>query len=701
MTARAPSLGPAGGAAPLAPLARLRRTLVALLLGRALLAGAATALVVLAVARMLARLGVVVPSFPDDGGVLAVALLAGLAVAAALALRARRLGTERVALWVEERVPGLEYALVTAAEPRHAPLVPQLAPRLAGVPWARLGSGAAARALGPAALALVAAGGAYALAGATVPGIVGGAASGAGRGVAAAIALPPESVLGELRATVRPPAYSRLRAETLDDPTSVPGLVGSAVELRGEGDRAVTATLGGRELAARSGDGWRVALVMPESAGVVRLADGVAERLVVLEPRPDSIPTVVLDDAVRDTVVRTPIGSIPLLARAHDDVGLASSGFEFIVSSGEGESFTFRSGTVGAASHGGRREAELRAALRLDSLGLKPGDVVHVRAVARDGNTLSGPGVGASETRVVRVARLGEYDSVAVEGAPPPTADTTALSQRMLLLLTERLEARRPRLERPEVLREAQTIARDQTRLRKRVGELVYMRLGDDVGGEHAHFAGDGHDHGTEGRLDPEQLLARASAATGGMPGVTDFHGDETPVVAVNKPLLEAYNHMWDASRALDLGEPDDAIPPMRLALAALQRARQAERIYLRGRPPTVVVDLAKARLQGKEKGAGSVRDAGRAEDGGRAARARRLDAALALLARDAGAAVDSLLLLRVDALGDDRALAAALDEAVRRLRAGDDATAALRRARRAAAGEPAAEASLPRWGGA
>jgi len=300
----------------------------------------------------------------------------------------------------------------------------------------------------------------------------------------------------------------------------------------------------------------------------------------------------------------------------------------------------------------------------------------------------------------VRVARAGEYDSLAVEGAPPPTADSTALSQRMLLVLTERLHARRARLARADLLREAQVISRDQTRLRKRVGELVYMRLGDDVEGEHAHFPGDGHEHGVEGPLNAEQLLARASAATGGLPGATDFHGDETPVVAVNRPLLEAYNHMWDASRALDLGEPGEAIPPMRLALAALQRARQAERIYLRGRPPTVVVDLAKVRLQGKERGAGSERRAGRPVDDARGRRARRLDAALDLLAGAPAAAVDSLLLLRVDALGDDPPLAAALDEAVRRLRRGEDATAALRQARRAAAGEPAAEPSLPRWGG-
>ncbi len=47
-----------------------------------------------------------------------------------------------------------------------------------------------------------------------------------------------------------------------------------------------------------------------------------------------------------------------------------------------------------------------------------------------------------------------------------------------------------------------------------------------------------------------------------------------------------------EAGRWLELGEPDDALPHMRAALAAIQRARQAERLYLRGRPPTQVVDI-------------------------------------------------------------------------------------------------------------
>jgi hypothetical protein len=438
---------------------------------------------------------------------------------------------------------------------------------------------------------------------------------------------------------------------------------------------------------------------------VLRLHDGARQRLFVLEPRADSLPAVVLTVPARDTVLRVPDGTLAVGATATDDLGLASAAFEYIVSSGEGESFTFRSGRVGAVSPGGARRQALRAALVLDSLALKAGDIVHLRAVARDRNPAAERAMGASETRTLRVARAGEYDSLAVEGAPPPDADKSVLSQRMLLMLTEALEKRRPRIPKATLVAESRRIAVDQARLRRQVSDIVFSRLGGDPSGEHEHFAGDGHGHPdsvSTKALTPEELLAAASRATGtGQPAALDFAEGESPVVAVNKPLLEAYNHMWDAGRALDVGEPARAIPPMRLALAAIQRARTAERIYLRGRAPAVVVDVAKVRLQGKDTaGVLAPRSARVPLDPTAARRAGRLTRALALASRDAGAAVDSLSLLRVELLGEDAALATALAGAIDALRAGRDPAAAVARARAALAGERVTRDSLGRWSG-
>src|SRR5690606_37528345 len=65
-----------------------------------------------AMARLPPRLGAAVPWL---------AVLAGTATLAVLAWRSRTVASlQRVALWIEERVPELDYALVTAVDPRYA-----------------------------------------------------------------------------------------------------------------------------------------------------------------------------------------------------------------------------------------------------------------------------------------------------------------------------------------------------------------------------------------------------------------------------------------------------------------------------------------------------------------------------------------------------------------------------------------------------
>jgi hypothetical protein len=426
------------------------------------------------------------------------------------------------------------------------------------------------------------------------------------------------------------------------------------------------------------------------------LGDGSFQRIVALEPIADEAPAVTLVSPARDSVLRAPRGRIPLAADVHDDFGIASAAFEYIVSSGEAENFTFKSGTLGAARPGGTT-ASISSTLSLDALGLRPGDIIHVRAVARDANDVTGPGIGSSDTRAFRIARAGEYDTIAVEAAAPSDEDKSLISERMLITLAQALEKQRPRLTRDTLVAESRAIAADQKRLRRTVGDIVFMRLGGQPSGEET--SDEAAPAPARGR-NMQDLLARADSATNRSTDPIDFGGGESPVVAVNKPLLDAYNAMWDASTQLELGEPGRALPHMQRALDAIQRARQAERVYLRGRPPQVVIDVAKARLQGKDKGASSVR-APAAADSAQSIRISRFVRAVELASRDPRPAIDSLLVLRIDALTDAPAFAAALRDATEALRRGrsTDATAALARARRALAGPSMARDSIARWG--
>lgn len=676
-----------------------RTVLVVTALAASLLRGAASAAMILALAGIadwavgLAR-SARVAMVPAALAIGTLVMLAGL-------WRARRvfeLGA--VALWIEERIPTLRYALVTALEPSVAgATLPELERVVEGAHWGSPVTRTVARAVAIPALLLLAA---SAIRSALPAGVIarietpraGDSLERAPRGAAASA-----SRLTPLVATVTPPAYTRRNATTLEEPSSITALASSGVRLEGRGSAAGLEAALGPEVLDVTGDGarWSVIFAMPARPAAVRVRDGADSRIIVLEPQPDSAPVVTLSTPPRDSVMREAHGSLALSARASDDIGLASLWLEYIVSSGEGESFTFRSGIAGRRAARGARTASIATALPLDSLRLRPGDMLHLRAVAVDGNTTTGPDTGVSETRVLRVARAGEYDSVAVEGAPPPEMDSSALSQRMLIQLAEELQRKRPRLARAVVVRESRRIGADQARLRKRVGGIIFTRLGEAESEEESGAIS------SRPPMTPEELLRAADEATAGEGARSlDFEGDETPVVAVNRPLLEAYNAMWDAGRELEIGEPGAALPHMRTALAAMLRAREAERVYLRGRPAAVTVDLAKVRLAG---------DIDSASAGGRTPRKRlsasaalqasRLDAALALLQGNPAAAIDSLSLIRVDALENSPAFASALAAAVDSLRDGKDATAELARARRVVAGAPRLRDGVGAWGGA
>lgn len=615
-----------------------------------------------------------------------------------------------VALWIEERTPALRYSLVTAIErvPRAEQVTLELGRVISHARW----GGAVAAAVGRALAAPVVVTAIAAATGLMLP-----------RGIVARITTPrvgdvlarPAAGfagaghrLAPLVAIITPPQYTGLPSTTTDNPSRIGALSASSVQVEGRGDPGgLIARLGDGPLQVTGADGrWHVIFAMPARPAALRMRDGASERLIALEPRLDSAPLVTLGAPAADTVVPGPTGTLRLEARATDDFGLVDFWLEYIVSSGEGEAFTFRSGLVRRMAVHGARRGVLTAPLRLDSLGIKPGDVVHVRAVATDGNLAAGPDTGLSETRTIRVARAGEFDSVAVEPAPPPAAAQSEASERMLIQRAESLERRRASLPRATLLGEATRLAQDQGRVRRRVGGLVFARLVGRGGVGHDQAAEESGDTLAPSTLTPDELLRAANASTNIGARALDFEGDETPVVAASRPLLEAYNAMWDAERALGVGDVRGALPYMYLALAAVERARQAERLYLRGGAVAAIVDVARVRLSASVADAAPAPRAPRAGVGDVVRRARRLDAALAALSAHPAAAADSLLLLRLDVLDTNAPLANALGVAVDALRSGRDATAALAAARRLAAGGLAAgggatRAASPEWSGA
>jgi hypothetical protein len=588
----------------------------------------------------------------------------GFITAVAILWRGRRVASEsRVALWIEEKLPGLHYALVTAVEPVPLADATALEDAIARLDVSGVTNLALRRSVLPAAGALIMAGlllyisPASAFGRSTFLGRIAGGASRAG--------VPAASRLDDLRVEIIPPPYSRQGRRTIDDPSSIRALVGSTITVSGAGaSNGIVARVGSRSVSiGGSSSSWRTRFTLGSRPQALTLVDRTYERVIVLEPQLDESPRITLTAPVRDTTLRTPRLVVRLNSQATDDVGLSSGYYEYLITSGAGEIFSGRTVNTALVDLNGARSATLEATLDLASIKLSQGDVVSIRAVVRDGNTLSGPSIGTSDTRTIRIARADEYDSTSIEAAAPPPVDSSAISQRMLILMTEELVRKEKTLSREEWVKQSTDIGTAEDRIRKRVYDILYQAESQDA------------------PSDSEEV--------------------ETGIEAIeNKDLREAYNALWDAVRSLQIAEPKPALPPMRVALAALDRARLSGRVYLRGAQPKIIVDLQRVRLTGKEKGTGSVRTPRSSADSVRARLSTRFNAALDVLQAEPALAVRDFALLRVEALTALPELAVALAEATDAMRAGRDATLALQRARRALDGPPRATPSLPAWSG-
>jgi hypothetical protein len=451
----------------------------------------------------------------------------------------------------------------------------------------------------------------------------------------------------------------------LEDPFTVAALVGSRVEVlgRGVGDISNGGFRAEIEnasvLPAARGDTWSVVIAMPVHPTALRLANRGGDRLLTLEPIPDLEPRVTILTPNRDTALGAPPthGQLVLVAQAIDDYGLAEAKFEILHTTGSGEQYKTKRTFAGVTTLGGGRTARFRAELRFDSLALGPGDVLNVRAISTDQNDVSGPGQGSSETRTIRIADPRDRDTVRVDAGPAIAIDTSTVSERMLIA---RAEALLRRHESGTLLEtESRRIAGDQGRLRARV-DAVTADL--DVVTEVGSFG--------PGSASP--LLHRASTA------------------------------MVDAEGSLNAAQVGSALPHMYRALALLDSARTSNRLYLRGVTPRVAVDVGAIRLAGTDSAANGSRFPRVELVNQRAALAARIDRASGLIATAPGAALDSLTMIRLDALREAPDVADLLGRALEEIRlgGGTDPAQVLLTVRRRLDTQPTAEPRLSVWTG-
>jgi hypothetical protein len=574
--------------------------------------------------------------------VIPLAALAGAAAAGAVLWRGRAArSTTRVALWIEEHDPSLRYALVTAMEPDIAPAEGHrhLYAAASRADVRGIVSRARRRALGRAVVGCVLFGGMLAIL--QPGGLLRAAGDALAERVAGAGPAPMANRLLHIAARVHPPAYSRLPARTIEEPSSVASLIGSSVSVAGKGSaQGVSAVLGEAKITgAEAGGGWEVGVTMPKEPVVLTLHDRAYKRLIVLEPITDSAPAVKLGLPAHDTTYQTlPRGKLAIEATLTDDVGLAYGYVEYMLSTGAEESFETKQSNGPRVNFGNEHAATLRSTIDLDTMKLAPGSVLHIRVVAFDFNDVTGPGKGVSETRTLRVAE--PIDSTSINAAPPLPIDSLLISQRLLNMRTDTLIRNRRKLEREKFEHTSSGYSNTQENIRQRTQAVISLL----------------EDNGVGGSFETE----------------------------ASTKLREAAQLMWTARMQLGIAQPDTAMPYMKKILAILDELRLAHRYYLRGLMKPVAVNIERVRMTGTDSAAAARRKARSELSDLHSELEARIDVAAALADSAPAAAADSLTFIRVAALESAPDVATALKKVIDLLQEGaavDSALASVRRA--------------------
>ena len=383
--------------------------------------------------------------------------------------------------------------------------------------------------------------------------------------------VPAEMVLtrGDLRVRVTPPSYMRLAPESHINATEVRVIEGSRIrfEAAGAGGPVQVMETGGEPLSfVETGNHWSHELTAIRSQVLlVRQLDRegreVIDRLVHLQVNADRRPIVRILTPAKDLIFGTPAGQVPLEIEARDDFGLSSMALRYTHMTGSGETFTFEEAEVplqiARTSDG---EWRAHATLTLESLRLADGDALVYRALASDRKPGADP--GASESFLIEIGRLA--GAAATGFAIPEQRDRQAISQQMVIVKTERLQAERTRLSADAFAEQSRLLAVEQRMVK---AEFVFMTGGevaDEVEeAEHAHEL-------AEGRLEN----------------------------AAQVELLTAIREMSRAEAQLNAADLVRALTFERAALAALQRAFDRRRYLLRALPERTRIDPAR-RLAG------------------------------------------------------------------------------------------------------
>jgi hypothetical protein len=486
----------------------------------------------------------------------AVAMTLGAACAAARYMWLRTERTSAVAAAAFEiSYPPMRNLIITAQELLAFPdrtrpymrarVLAEAAARVRAVDLGRvvpLGRDAAAAAIGAIVLALV-----LGFPTTTAPGAVHGRAP---------AGTPPASLgTGELTIELIAPSYTGRAAVRLRNPATVDAWAGSEAVIRVPGGAAARIRLNGADVAV-NGDG--VARAVLEQSGYLAIDAGPIHSLLPLSVTPDRAPAVRITAPAKDMRLSTAAVSIPIDAEAVDDLALQSFELRYTVVSGTGEQLSFTEGTLPATLRRGSDQSwRLESTLSPAKMKLEPGDALIYRAVAADRRP-GDAGVASSDTFFVEIAGPGDVALAGVE--MPPDKERYALSQAMIVLKIERLQAREKGMARPALVDATGAIAAEQRAVR---ANFIFL-----LGGE----------------IEDENVEAETSSEI----------AEGRFANQARQEIVKATVLMGRVEHALAAVSTREALPLAREAVKALQRAFGHSRYLLRALPSRARIDPAR-----------------------------------------------------------------------------------------------------------
>jgi hypothetical protein len=385
-------------------------------------------------------------------------------------------------------------------------------------------------------------------------------------GAAAAGTSKPATV-AHVTVTVHPPAYAAQPDRTLHDPSDVEALSGSVLHVVAEttATNATLETIDGRQPLVAGTDGWSGTVTLGRDGFIALQADNGPRRLIGLVADVDHPPLVHVTKPGRDLFVPDGNRHLAIDVDAEDDLGLSSLHLAYTKVSGSGEDFTFGEGAVPVAlTKADDRHWHATADWDLAPLKLAAGDMVVYHGVASDRR----PGAPAVESDAFIVQVLTPNQAALGGFSIDDDPNKYALSQRMVILKTEKLLAKKTAMSTADYLDEAMGIAAEERQVR---AMFVFM-----LGGEFEDAAvGD-------------TLNEVAEAESEGDIAAGRLHNQARVDLGLATRLMSS------ASSSLAVPDVTAALKSEKSALDAIQRAFTKDRYLLRALSSFERIDLTR-----------------------------------------------------------------------------------------------------------